>query len=132
MTEHDLGAGEGEQDTLTDDERGLQDVLTEHRTPDNAISSTELSERVGIEQSNGTPEARFAIRSLIKKTGLPIGACSDGYYLITSERQLYDYIERLNSRIEGIETRKSLLIEAFESDMTQQTLAESSTEEVRK
>lgn len=113
-----------ETDDLTAAESGLKEILMEHRGRRDAITSEELAERVGLETSNGNPEARFGIRSLIKKTGLPIAACPEGYFVITTRRELHDYLSALDGRIAGIESRKTMVEEAFESETAQQTLEE--------
>lgn len=109
---------------LSDRDLSIREVLLFHRGKSNAITSSELAEAVGIRETNGNPTTRFAIRELIEATGLSVGACSEGYYVIETHRELIDYVDRLDARISGIRKRKRLVSEAFEADEMQQTLAE--------
>lgn len=102
--------------------KALHDVLERHKGPDQAISSGELASRLGISDSEANPTTRFEIRELIERTGLPVAANNQGYYMIETERQKDEYLARLNQRIVGIEERKRLVEKAWRGEIEQGTL----------
>lgn len=110
--------------SLTPFQRELREVLLDHPGQDNAITSTEIAREMGIADPNGNPVIRGGIRELIKATGLPIGACNQGYYLIQTPSELRRYLRDLDTRIAGIEQRKQLVREAFEREHRQAELTE--------
>lgn len=87
--------------------RQLQNLLVQHAGKDNPITSTEIAEKLDINDGEANPKTRSYIRFLIKHTYLPIGATSNGYYLIQDGVELDLYIGELNRRIAGIESRIS-------------------------
>lgn len=98
---------------LPPDQQGLHDILVEHRGPSNAISSTELAETLGIDDGNGNPTTRFGIRDMMRQTGLPIGACPDGYYVIDDPADLEEYVADLRARKRGIDERIDLVTSCY-------------------
>lgn len=83
----------------------------------NPITSQELSERLGgIDSLDSTPNTRTLIRELTRQRNIPIAASPDGYFIITSKDELDSYMERLETRIEGIERRKDDVVMAFNED----------------
>lgn len=81
---------------------------------DNAISSSELAKRLGVNDSTAWPKTRALIRDLVINEGVPIGSCNKGYYIITSEKEFNDVIRTLNSRIERTRERRDSLEKAFQ------------------
>jgi len=96
--------------TLTDD---IQTVLEDHVGPDEAITSSEIIEQVGIDDGNGNPNVRGRITELIE-AGEPIAASPKGYYYIEDEQQLNEYVARLDSRIAGIRKRIDRVTRAYD------------------
>ena len=45
--------------------------------------------------------------------GLPLAANNRGYYLITSDSEYDEYMENLDSRIEGINQRKDIITKNY-------------------
>ena len=76
---------------------------------DNALSGKEIAEKVP--QSYST--VRDMLPELRAQYGVPVGACSDGYYIVTTPDELERQLERYDSQIETAMTRKRELTEAF-------------------
>lgn len=91
----------------------LQALMMDHRGPDNTISSGQIAEMLDIDDGEAQPKTREAIRTLSEERGVPIASTSRGYFLIETEGQLNDYLERLDSRIAGIQQRKQTVMDAW-------------------
>lgn len=115
-------------DPLTD---GLYDLLTTHRGRDNAITSGEIADELGITDGTANPTTRFAIRDLIQSTGLPIAGSPNGYFVIDSRQELRDYITRLEQRKAGIDARIHHVRNAYQTDTTQTTLDAQPTDKIQ-
>lgn len=101
---------------LTDTQEHIYRILREEAVGrQNAIPSSALGRRVGITDSNGNPETRFAIRDLMEATNAPIGSCADGYFIVAKRHELRDCLADLDSRMQGMRDRKRLLHENFEA-----------------
>lgn len=88
-------------------------VLEEHIGKSNKITSKQIANIIGINEDATQAKTRALILECAKQYKLPLAADNRGYYLITSEIELNEYIENLNSRIAGIEDRKNLIIQNF-------------------
>jgi len=88
----------------------LMKIFSEHIGKTNTISSKEISRLLKIKDAAANPITRDIITEFIEKSGLPIGATGTGYYVISSENELLDYLENLQHRIAGITNRKKLII----------------------
>lgn len=73
-------------------------IIEKHVGERNAISSKEIASIIGINDPNGTPITRKMIREIISDLGLPIGACSKGYFLISDDMELVRYYSALQDR----------------------------------
>jgi biotin operon repressor len=85
----------------------LINALPEGR--ENALSGKDIAQ--SVPQSYST--VRDMLPELRSQYGIPVGACSDGYYIVTSPDELERQIERYDSQIETAQTRKQELVEAF-------------------
>ena len=82
------------------------------------ISSEEIRYLFMIEpRGGGNPITRGlikdAMRGVALDRGIPIGADSAGYFLVTSLSELEAYLKNLDARIEGIKERKRLVHSAW-------------------
>lgn len=92
----------------------VREILKGHRGMDNAITSGEINERVGIEATDGSqPRTREAIKYLMFEENMVIGSHRTGYFLIESEEEMLDYIETLDSRIQGIMDRRKKVMDLY-------------------
>lgn len=110
---------------LSGRERAIAHVLFNHVGRENAVTSTDIASFLGIDESNGNPITRGHIRDINLKTGVPIGSCGEGYFVVADRPELRDYMADLNDRIEGIRARQDMVAESFESDPHDAVLAES-------
>lgn len=94
----------------------LEELLADHRDPDNAISSGEIADRLGIDDSRSNPRTQEAVKVLLEERELPIISNSNGYFVATAEAQIEEEIESLQSRIQGIQQRQQLIRDAWESN----------------
>lgn len=92
----------------------LENVLQAHHGKDQAITSAELASAVGIDDSEGNPDTRAAVRRLISERGIPVGSCSNGYYIMESPAELEENLSGIRSRIAGMEDRMQIMVDAFE------------------
>lgn len=87
---------------------------------ENAITSSDLRDRLEIRENETTPQTRALITYLIKKEGWPIVAKTGqpaGYYIAEDEDDIYEYVTTLSSRINSIDDRRiAVLTAAQESD----------------
>jgi hypothetical protein len=93
----------------------VREILKDHRGVDNAISSAEINERVGIESTDGSqPRTREIIRFLMFEEDMVIGSHTGaGYFLIETEDELLDYIEDLDGRIQSIMERRKKVMDLY-------------------
>jgi hypothetical protein len=84
--------------------RLLKQILS--ATKQTPITSTEIRKMFHFKEVNGNPQERALITELIMDWGVPIGATSDGYFLIRTEEELEEYLAILDSRALNIMKRK--------------------------
>ena len=82
------------------------------------VSSEEIRRTFGLERPRGGNRVtrgliKDAMRGVALDRGIPIGADSAGYFLVTSESELKAYLKNLDTRIEGIKERKRLVHSAW-------------------
>ena len=101
---------------LTELQRQTLEILQDHRGKENAITSEELSDRLGgIDRLDSTPKTRMQlIRPLLVEHGYPVASWGGGYFLLSSEEEKEEYIAHLQDRIAGIEERIDSVEQAFD------------------
>ena len=88
-------------------------VLLSHTGADSPVTSRELSEELGgMDTLDSTPNTRELIRYLVAVEGYPIAAGSTGYYMLSDEDELLEYLSSLQNRIQGIQQRQQNVIDA--------------------
>lgn len=80
---------------------------------DNPVSSGEIADRLGINDSSGHAKTREAIRVLVEEREVPVAAGPKGYYRIDEPQEFYEYQQSLQQRIDGIEERRQLVADAW-------------------
>lgn len=87
---------------------------------DQAITSSEVRDRLEIPENETTPTTRALITHLIKEEGWPIVAKTGqpaGYYIAEDEEDIYEYVTTLSGRINSIDERRvAVLTAAQESE----------------
>jgi hypothetical protein len=84
--------------------RKIKEILLQHKGKANAIKSKSIASAIGISEDDTHIGTRSLITKLVKQ-GLPIGACDNGYFLIETQKEVDDYSQLLNSRIQEIYDR---------------------------
>jgi len=80
-----------------------------------AITSGQLADDLGIDDSEGNPKTREAIKVLKRERGLPVVAGNTGYYIPVERGPIEDYIESLEGRIDGIRENQQLMRENWQA-----------------
>lgn len=93
----------------------VERILREQSTPDDPVTSGEISDQLDLGDGETNPRAREAVRVLTDERELPIGSSSQGYFLISREGELETYLENLDARIAGIQERKTMVADAYEA-----------------
>ena len=94
----------------------IRDILEHHIGKKNKITAAEIANLIGIEEDDTHAQTRALIFECAKKYGLPLAANNRGYFLINSDKEYNEYIENLNSRIDGIEKRKRIITKNYRGD----------------
>ena len=91
----------------------IREILLKHKGKKNAIKSKVIAVRVGITEDDTHIGTRSLITKLVKQ-GLPIGACDNGYFLMENQKEVDEYNQILNNRIEEIYDRKGRMQSNFD------------------
>jgi len=89
-------------------------ILKQHRGRDDPITSQELSDRLGnLDHLDSTPQTRAVIRAVLEEYQLPVVGSPDGYFVPERRSEYQKAQARLTQRVEGIQERQTLLVEAW-------------------
>jgi hypothetical protein len=82
------------------------------------VTSEEISLVFEIKESTvAWPNTRASIKNGMREyavgAGLPIGATNRGFFLMTTEGEVYKYRDSLHGRIKGIEEKCRLAVDAW-------------------
>lgn len=107
--------------SFTDDQiEQVKEIMDGRVGREHAITSSELRDRLHIDENETTPQTRALITYLIKEEGWPIVAKTGqpaGYYIAEDEEDIYEYITTLTGRINNIDERRvGVLTAAQESE----------------
>lgn len=82
---------------------------------ENAKTTSEIEKILAMHEDDPTNyQLRKLIKEIILDEELPIGSCSNGYYLIQDRFELDEVLDDLRGRIEGIRQRKRAIQKAFD------------------
>jgi hypothetical protein len=70
------------------------------------IHSRRLAAELGIKEGDTFIRTRGIIASVVKDRGLAVGALGRGYFIISNDEELFEYLGSLDSRIREIDNRK--------------------------
>jgi hypothetical protein len=93
----------------------IKEILEKHRGSHNQISAGEIGKLIGIHEDATHVQVRGLILQTIEELRLPVAAGNRGYYFITNEDELKEYLNGIDGRIREMEKRKALVRDAFES-----------------
>lgn len=91
------------------------EILSKHVGHRHPITSAELSRMLEVgDDKRGTRATREIVRDVLRR-GLPVAATEEGYFVAENEQEHDGYINELNDRIVGIQSRGQLFERAFRS-----------------
>ena len=93
--------------------KNIAEILSSHRGKGNEISSGQIAKMIGISENATHAKTRALIRKAAEKHELPLSSNKNGYFIMTSESELSDYMANLDSRIKGIEEHKAIMRENY-------------------
>jgi hypothetical protein len=87
--------------------RELIDMFTSyHVGKERAVTVGRIARSLGHKDTGLTnPQLRSVIRDILMEGEYPIGSCSRGYYMITTEGERQEYLANLRKRRDGINSR---------------------------
>ena len=91
----------------------IRDCLELHKGKNNPVTSAEVSNIIGINEDDTHAQTRSLILATADMYRLPLAANNRGYYLITSDAEYDEYMENLDSRIDGITQRKKIITKNY-------------------
>lgn len=92
--------------------RRVKELILDHEGADNPITSREINEEIDVDNVGSFPETRQLIREIIREERIPIGANTNGYFLIQTEDELEEYVDGLDTRMVQIADRKAAVLRA--------------------
>ena len=85
----------------------IKDILLQHKGKENAITSKEVSRKMGFLMEDTQAVSRKAIWKTAEEYGLPLVSCNRGYFIAETDDEIAEYNSNIQSRIDGMEeTRK--------------------------
>lgn len=91
----------------------VKQVLEMHCGEGNEISAGIIGSMLGYSHDDTHAKARRIVKKCAEKYGIPLGANTRGYFIMTSIDELREYEKNLQSRIQGIEERKKIMEKHF-------------------
>lgn len=75
----------------------LQDIVNvlKDTTKENPMPVKQISEILGIKDTSGCPRTRKLILKAMKQFNVPIGSNNFGYFLIRTEKEMQEYLNKL-------------------------------------
>ena len=94
--------------------RDVVELFEEHVGRENAITSSEIAEQLGLDDKQVTnPATRELILDTIEAEEIPVAGGPHGYYRIKEHEEFVEYMESLRGREEGIRHRRQLVAMAW-------------------
>lgn len=87
----------------------IKQELEKHYGSKNVMSAGIIEDMFGYPKDDTHSNGRRLIKQCAEKYGIPLGSTNDGYYIMTTEEELDEYKANLDSRIEKIKDRKTLM-----------------------
>ena len=89
--------------------RTLARLLEDRQGKQSAISSKALGDRVGLKATT----VRDLVAEIRVEYGIPVASCSSGYYMIQSDDELRQVMERIEDTIQTKKQRQKELARAY-------------------
>lgn len=88
-------------------ESKLIEILRKHIGKELAIDAGTIAGMLNVDDNDTHRNMRSIITSVLRKTDLPIGATTRGYFIIKDADELVEYVDALSKRSEDIDDRKA-------------------------
>jgi hypothetical protein len=88
--------------------------ILDGRDREHAITAGELSDRLGLDDGEASPQTRELVRACLTERRLPVRSGNVGYWVCQSEQEASEYLDTLRGRIAGIEDRMAAFETAWE------------------
>lgn len=92
----------------------IHEILQAHRGKENPIKSAQIAALLGIKEDDTHSRTRGLIKKCAVEYNLPLLSSQKGYFLAKTKEELNQCLQNLNSRIAGIEERKTIITHNFE------------------
>lgn len=86
----------------------IKDILLQHKGKANAITSKEVSRKMGFPMEDTQSVSRKAIWETAKEYGLPLVSCNRGYFIAEADDEIAEYNSNIQSRIDGMEETRRM------------------------
>ena len=84
----------------------LKEILLQHKGKANAITSKEISRKMGFPMEDTQSVSRKAIWKTAKHFGLPLISCNKGYFIAETDDEITEYKSSIQNRIDGMKKRE--------------------------
>lgn len=94
----------------------IKNILENHVGKDNAITSAEIADILGIDEDDTKAKTRQLLLKAAKRFNLPMAATTKkpkGYYLIKNDTEYKEYMKTLDKRIDKIKERKDIITKNY-------------------
>lgn len=92
----------------------IRQIILKHKGKANVLPANEIGKQLDIPENDTVPTTRHLILKLILDEGMPIAATRKGYFLIETEKELAEYMEYLQQRIDQTTTRMRTVFSNYE------------------
>ena len=91
----------------------VKQLLEAHQGKGNAISAGEIEQMLGYPTEDTHAKGRKLVERCAKKYDIPVSGDTSGYFIMTNQSELDEYIANLQSRAKKIQERKELMEKNF-------------------
>ena len=84
----------------------IKEILMPHKGKANAITSKEISKKMGFPMEDTQSVSRAAIKKTAELYDLPIVSCSKGYFIAENDEEIAAYNANIQRRIDEMEKRR--------------------------
>lgn len=100
--------------TVTPEVKQVKSILMKHKGKKHSISSGEIAYLLGMSEGDTHSQVRKLIKQCAYIYRIPLAGNSNGYYVITKQKELDEYCENLETRVRQINQRKRTMQKFFQ------------------
>ena len=91
----------------------VKQLLEKHQGKGNSISAGTIEQMLGYPTEDTHAKGRRLVERCAQKYKIPVSGDSAGYFIMTSEAELNEYKQNLQSRVKKIQEREKLMEKNF-------------------